>query len=72
MRINSEAIGTISVFLNRSYLELYHVLEEEDDDDDDDDDIWDWADSSVLSLKAHRIVTWNQHQTDLSVAVRLR
>ena len=45
------------------------------EDDDVDYDFWDWArktDSSILSLKAHRFVTWNQRQTvDRSVIIRL-
>ena len=34
--------------------------------DDDDDDFWDWVrrtDSSILSLKVHRFVTWNKRKT---------
>ena len=43
----------------------------------DDYDFWDWArgtDSSILSLKAHRFVKWNQRQAVIliSVVIRLR
>ena len=60
MRIHREAIGTIAVFVPPEGRRRF----------------WDWGrgtDSNILSLKAHRFVTWNQRQTvDLSVVVRVR
>ena len=58
--VHSEAITTIAVFQSRSYRSDKFQKE---DDNDEDHDIWDWVrgrDSSILSLKAHRFVTWKK------------
>ena len=71
MRIHSEVIGTIAVF--QTVRTSSYMFQKEEDDDYD---FWDWAhgtDSSILSLEAHRFVTWNQRQTvDPSFVIRLR